>query len=201
MGIPLPVLADTYRVTLNWKDAGNGQTAASVMHFKMGASTAAGVKTAIDTNVTAAMWTAQHANAQVISLDIIKLDGTSGRLTFPVTGAKWTGGGSSSDSAPQVANLVKMSTGLRGPANRGRVFLPMVGENQTTGGSLGGAGVTAGNAAWAAFLAAMTAAVCFPVVAAYDRKHAGAGAHTNLVVLYTYEAVLATQRKRQERLR
>lgn len=201
MSTPLPVIANTFRVAFVWKDAGTSQTAANIMHFQRAASTAIDVKNDIDAHVTAAMWSVQEANAQVSRLDIIKLDGTSGTVSFTVSGAKWTGGGSASDFAPNVANVIKMQTGLRGRANRGRVYLPFVGENQTTAGAIGGAAVTAGQAAWDAFLAAMTVATCFPVVASYDRAHSGASAHATLVTKYVYEAVAATQRRRQGRLR
>lgn len=171
------------------------------MHFQRAGGTAIDVKNDIDAHVTAAMWGVQEANAQVTELDIIKLDGSTGTVAFTVSGAKWTGGGSSADSAPNVANIIKMQTGLRGRSNRGRVYLPMVGENQTTNGAIPSVGVTAGQAAWDAFLTAMTTATCFPVVASYDRAHNGAGAHATLVTKYVYEAVVATQRRRQSRLR
>lgn len=201
MGTPLPVIADCFRVAFIWKDAGTGQTAANIMHFQASASNAIDVKNDIDAAVTAAMWTVQEANAQVIRLDIIKLDGSSGTVSFPVSGAKWTGGGAASDFAPNVSNIVKMQTGLRGRSRRGRIYLPFVGESQTTAGSLGSAGVTAGQNAWDAFLAAMTVATTFPVVASYDRAHAGAGAHATLINKFVYEAQVGTQRRRQSRLR
>lgn len=58
--------------------------------------------------------------------------------------------------------------------------------------------------AWEAFQAAIQIDGTTPtehVVASYDRRHAGAGAHASFVAAYTGEIVLATQRRRQTRLR
>ena len=56
-------------------------------------------------------------------------------------------------------------------------------------------------AAWNAFKTAMTAVPDFLVIASYDRKHSGAGAHATIVNTITPELIQGTQARRQSRLR
>lgn len=200
MTIPLPVIPNVYRVTLRWVSA-NSQLAANVMHFEMAASTSLGVKNALDANVTAGMWTPVLNTCHVASLDIIPLDGTGATVNFPVTGAKWAGSVSTQDFNPAISVIVKHVTGLRGRDNRGRTYLPFCGDAAVDYGSLNGTNPATTSTAWNAFLNAMITATCFPVVAAYDRRHNGAAAHVSHIVSYTCETVVGTQRRRQQRLR
>lgn len=201
VSIPLPVIPDVYRVTLNWVSSANSQIAANVMHFKMVTGNELSVKNAIDANVTAGMWQVVMQTSRVQSLSIIKLNGVNATVSFPVTGAKWAGSVSTQDFNPALSVIVKHMTGLRGRDNRGRTYLPMCGDASLDFGAVNGTNPATMNAAWAAFLSAMTSAVCLPVVAAYDRAHAGAGAHDSLIIQYLAETVIGTQRRRQQRLR
>lgn len=164
------------------------------MHFRKTASNASAVATNIDASVTAAMWHAVSSTASVTRLDVTPLDNITATLNFPVTGAKWTGG-TGADFVPQVAGLVSLRTSLRGPEHRGRVYLPFIAEADVTNGSFISAEVTAGQAAWSTFVTAVAAAGSTLVVASYVLQTAAN------VTSALFETQLATQRRRQSRLR
>src|SRR6266851_4100911 len=94
MPIPLPVIADTYRCALEWRESTSAQTAVNVIHVRAGVSgsTASDAFGALDTEVTAAMWGFQLGSAAVDAVNITPLDGTSATTSFP-TGrpSRWTG--------------------------------------------------------------------------------------------------------------
>jgi hypothetical protein len=198
---PLPVIADVFRLTAKWTSSAGG-LGENVMHFKQTAATAIDISTDFAASITQTMWGPVSAQAWMYEYDIIKLDGSSSTVTFPggVSG-KWQGGGGNTDPVVAPAGLVKQQTGLRGQANRGRIYLPFVAEGQQANGALAGAIVTSTQTAWDTFLTAMTAAASLPVVASYDRINGGAGAHSTIIVKYVVEGILGTQRRRQTRLR
>jgi hypothetical protein len=154
--------------------------------------------------VTSGMWDSVISGASIVTVDITPLDGTSATQSFTTGGGAAWSGSSGGEMIPQVAVLVKLQTSLRGRSNRGRVFLPMTAETAAGAGFVaGGEDVTITNA-WTTFANALPADATTPadlVIASYDRRHAGAGAHATNVTAITCELALATQRRRQTRLR
>lgn len=191
--MPLPVITGVQRVAMIWTVQGGGH-AVTVLHFSAPAISSSQLANDIDTNATANMWSHTTTSTKVTELHVTKLDGSSATFIKPVTGAKWAGT-SVSDAVPAVACLVKLATGLRGPANRGRLFLPDCAEPTIADGSMVGSTLTSSQNAWSAFFAAMTALGDLLVVASY--KHATGTIVTSVVV----ESKLGTQRRRQSRLR
>lgn len=159
---------------------------------------------AIDDAVTAAMWDQLSSGGSVTHVDITPLDGVSATQTFPTgSPAKWTGG-SGGVIAPAVSILIKLQTGVRGRANRGRIFLPFMVGAAADNGFLAPAEVTSMSAAWMEFrttLAGDADTSDTIGVASYDRKHAGAGAHYTPASVLSAESALGTQRRRQQRNR
>lgn len=206
MPIPLPVIPNAARVALRW--TAGAQTAVNVIH--MGGVTdpasAADAFEALQDAVTQDMWGPVNAGAVVTQVDITPLDGSSATQSF-LTGAtaQWTGetGG---DFVPAVASVIKFQTLLRGRANRGRVFLPFISESAISDGMFtAGAQLVVQNA-WTACQTALEADTgpggpWALLVASYDRKHGGAGAHATTIATFTAEVACATQRRRQSRLR
>jgi len=190
---PLPVIADVYRVALNWVDS--GQVAVNVMHILRSGTTAAVIASSVDANVTAAMWGTVVNGASVNHIVVTPLDGASASYTLNTTGAKWTGSGGVFDPCVQCAVMVKETTAFRGRSNRGRLYLPFTSENVSGGGVIASGTQTTVQNAWNAFLTAMVAAGSQPVVASY--LHAS----QHPVVAYTVELAMGTQRRRQSRLR
>lgn len=206
MSIPLPVITDTYRCALNWILVGTSQTAVNVIHVTTdaGGKTPLQVMTCLNAHVTANMWGPVNNFAGVTSVSITPLDGTSPTTTF-ATGlpATWTGT-TTGDTTIAVAGLVKLQTAFRGRDNRGRIYLPFMAEAAMNQGGITPSILTAADTAWTAFLAAIKGDATTPMmleVASYDRRHAGAGAHATEVTSAFLEPMVATQRRRQQRIR
>lgn len=191
--MPLPTIAGVHRVALEWTGP-SGQSAANVLHVEAAGLTASDVATAIDGDVTQQMWMHTASSFQVTRMVVTPLDGHSASFVFPTSGLKWTGDGGASDFSPAVAAIVSLRSAERGARARGRLYLPGVVEGLTTAGVLN-ANVATAQTAWNAFLAALAADSCALVVASYT--HAEAFTVTSVV----YESVVATQRRRQSRLR
>lgn len=195
--MPLPVITNTYRVTFKWTGPSN-LTAANVLHFfASGGGSAAALYTALDTNANASMWQTAPATCAISTVNIIKLDGTSGTISNGTgSPAKWAGqSGAAPEVIPQVATLIKLTTGQRGPAKRGRLFLPFVQESASAQGQLQGTYAANVQAAWRTWQTALNTAGYALCVASY--------AHASQVspVTITCEQFLATQRRRQGRIR
>lgn len=191
--MPLPVISDVYRVALNWTHSG-GQRAVNVIHIRRAGSNSAAVASALDSNAASAMWTDMSSGAVMQRLDVTPLDGASATYQLATSGAKWTGT-TAGDFLPAAAGLVSLRTGLRGRANRGRIYRPFITETSNSNGVLGSGGVAAAQTAWNTWLTAMNAAGFIPVVASY--VHVYRQDITSVLV----EATLGTQRRRQTRLR
>lgn len=208
MTIPLPVLIGTYRVAFKWLQGPTTQTAVNVMHINAttGTSASADVFEALQDAVTAAMWTGVVNNASVDTVDITPLDGVSGTTSFSTgSGAIWTGQ-SAGQFVVAASMLVKFQTGVRGRDNRGRMFLPFISENGIANGFCDPTNMAVCQAAFVAFQAALQAdggpsGPFNHVVAAYDRRHSGVGAHITPVTAYVAESAQGTMRRRQQRLR
>lgn len=191
---PLPIIADTFRVSLEWVHT-DGQTAANVMHFQGVGKTSADVYAALDTNVAAQLWNIVSGDAKVGEVRVTKLDGGSATYVATPTGAKWAGpGGTGGDTVPQVAAVISLRTALRGRSHRGRIFMPFPVESAIANGRIT-ASITTNVTAWNTFIVAMNTAAVPLVVASYKLGS------KELVTSVLLETVLGTQRRRQTRLR
>lgn len=205
MPTPLPVIANTFRTSFEWIEGDTGQTAANVMHFRL-AGNAGDLIAALIAETESNQWAPCVPGAFVNNLLVTPLDGTSATVDSGVIGAPSTppwAGGSGGEFVPAASAIVKLSTGVRGRDNRGRVYLPFISEAAMADGQVSAGTLAAMVTAWSDFLidlAAHTPSVEM-VVASYDRAHAGAGAHATAVITAAPERVLGTQRRRQSRLR
>lgn len=194
----LPVIANVYRVALNWT-AGSGQDAVNVIHIldNTAAATDTTIRAALDAAADTLMWTAVVPSAAVTDIAITPLDGVHGTTHLaPGTPAKWTGQ-NGTIYAPAAAAMIKLSTGLRGRSKRGRVFLPFIDTTANVDGLLNATDAAAMTTAWADFrddLAAGAPSLSM-VVASYKLSTAA------VVTEITCEFPLGTQRRRQGRLR
>lgn len=190
--MPLPIIADTYRLALNWTGP-SGSHAVNVMHLRKAATTAAAIAATMDANVTTNMWSNVTASALVTSLQVTPLDGTSATYILATSGAKWTGPAGAGDFVPAAAAIVSLRSVLRGRSNRGRLYLPFQAELNMSNGVL--SSVALAQTAWNNWLTAMVAAGAQPVIASYLHGTQHDIASINL------ELILGTQRRRQSRLR
>lgn len=188
--MPLPIISNVDRVVLHWTESTTGLEALNVMHVREVTPLASSVVASrFLTHCTAAMWSWMSSTCRVTQIDVTPLDGASATYSASVAAsANTTGGSGSSTPLPQVAGLIKLTTALRGRSFRGRVYIPNVAENEITGRTL--SDVAAVQAAWTAFLAAMTADDLNIVVASYLLAEA------NTVTSALAESMSATQRRR-----
>jgi hypothetical protein len=195
----LPVIPNTYRVALRWSHLGGGN-AVNVIHVRnaTGYPNQPAVFTCLDAHVTIPMWETVEPNTKVTQVDVTPLDGVSATESFfPAAVAKWAGAGIG-DPVPAVATLVKLQTAKRGREHRGRVFLPMTSEGVMNNGVIASSALTPCDAAWKAFIIAIGTDATFPLtwgVASYKL------ASFEPIINVAVEALVGTQRRRQERLR
>lgn len=205
--IPLPTIPNVLRVAARWNDSSGGQTAVNVMHFRANTppASSSALFTLLQANWRAAMQVASASVATLYQFDITPLDGSTATHSFATGGGTNFVGGSGGNYSPASAVLVKLQTDFRGRNNRGRVYLPFIAEVAIGNGSVTNTTTLSSmNAAWLAFQTAMESGLPTGYsmgVAAYDRAHAGAGAHFNVATGISVEAKLGTQRRRQSRLR
>lgn len=189
---PTPVIAGVHRVVLNWV-AGTGQHAVNVMHFKAPALDDVQVLDAIEAAVDANQWVTVTNAAHVAEISSQKLDGlTAPTPRSPTSPALWLGD-ATGDFIPQGCTLLKLTTGLIGRENRGRIYLPFIGEAVNDSGVVDASNQALCQTAWDNFRLAMEVATCELGVASY--KNAAWHALTGLVV----EGSIATQRRRHVR--
>jgi hypothetical protein len=163
--MPLPIIQDVYRVTFNWTGTESDINVKSVQHFKT-AQIAADLVTDLGAAVQANQFGYTEDSCEANTCDVIRLDGTAATSHHNL--ANWTGTGGALDTVPSLGPLVLGSTGLRGPANRGRLFLPSVAEAVMSNGLLDAANATAMTTAWTGFLNALDAVAVEWGVASYQ---------------------------------
>lgn len=155
----LPVILDTFQVTLVWVNGDVPRPATNVLHFTdtVGGQTEANLSTDLAANVSTGMWTAVGQHSIINRVDIIKLDGVSATHSFNiVAAAKWTGQGAT-DIVAQGCMVVSLKSNVRGRSGRNRVYLPWIGETQQTNGAFVPSVVTDTATAWATFVNDMAA--------------------------------------------
>jgi hypothetical protein len=192
----LPVIANVWRCAFVG-DSGTGLNFVNVMHFldDLGTQVYTDFFTAIEANVQANQYVLLSENYRVKELHLTKLDGVSSTRVHTTSSARWTGT-ETGNVMPAVAAVVHEQTALRGAAHRGRIFLgPWPEVSGASGEIAAGSGFTDMAGAWNDFLTDMQGAAWPPVVASYKLGSA------QVIESLTLERLLATQRRRQSRLR
>lgn len=155
-----------------------------------------------------ATWLAVLDNQVTVGKPTIKLgDGSTTPFEAVAAGAIALGGAAGTKLPPNVALLVKKSTGLGGRANHGRTYFPFVLENPQVNenGTIVGASQAALQTVADAFLAQLTADG-EPMCIAHKQFNVPLPPHFvthittgPLVTSYTVEQLIATQRRRLAR--
>jgi hypothetical protein len=185
---PLPTIADTYRVTLNWNPA-HGITPRNVLHFRKASSDEADLRDSLNSSFGDLMWEAVQQDWAFTSVDILKLDGSSATQTLAVDAQ---GSLVSGDAIVEACCVISLRTAQRGSRGRGRVFLGPLPESKQSQG-IWTAGTTIG-AAWASFADAMFVDSWELVVASY--VHADAHRVTSI----HNDSVIGLQKRRRDQL-
>jgi len=152
-------------------------------------------------HVNGAAFISQAAKLSFVKLNLVGVDGHYVEdTTFEVVHADVPGGGPGSTPYPnQVALAVTLTTGFsRGPAHKGRFYLPLPGFVLGTDGTIAATNAAGLSTATDTFIAALNAMNSFSKVAVMSRK-AGAPAH-RLVTGNLVGRILDTQRRRRRSL-
>jgi hypothetical protein len=186
----LPVIADCFRVTVEWGSQ-NGVTPRNVFHVSSTSDDVTAIGAAILGAYQEGQWTAMHNGFEQLNLAILPLDGSTATTLIDAVGTPNSTGASTGDMVPEAALIMSFATGLRGPAHRGRIYIGPVGESEIDSGKIqGDFGATAD--AWAAFQDALIASSpsCALVVASYK--------HATMAQVHTIvgKGDVATQRRR-----
>ena len=191
---PLPVIADTYRVAIDWRITGGSQVAENVIHAHTTTLSATALGAALLASFQANQWEATVNTAAIQSLSITPLDGSSATVHVAASSGNVTGG-VAGQWEPAVSAVLSFYTAKRGRSYRGRFYTPFIGETPLANGHLGGTYPADLQTAWGAFQTALTAAGATHVVASY--KHST----SDLITSYLCQDAVGTQRRRQTRIR
>lgn len=193
--MPLPIINLTYQVALVWQAAAAPRPASNILHFVdiVGTQNESDLFTDLQANVTAGMWSATSNTAGITQVNITQLDGVSAGQAFtPTPAAKWNGS-AAGEMILQGATVVSLKSDQRGPRGRNRIYLPWIGEDQQTNGTIAAGTVTAMTAAWVAFETAM--GVAGWQLTAVSGVHATENSVTSIAV----RPYVKTQRRRARR--
>lgn len=189
--MPLPVISGVQRVSWNWD--GPTFNAVNVVHFSAPTLSESDLWDVIRSHLTDVMFEAVSDAMVLQSASIIKLDGTSGTVNITDPSPQ-TGGAIGTNPIPNTGPVVSVHTALRGPAHRGRVYLPGVAESRFDSGliSISDAGTMA--TGWTTF-----AAAC-----ALDDAVIGVASYVNAdfepATGFSVNRRCGTQRRRQSRV-
>jgi len=175
--VPLPVIADTFRVAIEGT-ASNGHNWANVLHYrKTGALSYAGAIAILDpilldhvstNNGGGSGWNAlAHTTARINQFRYTPLDGASASTIITHAVAGISGG----DPLPaNMALCVSLRTASRGPGARGRVYTgPHIESDNDSSGNPSAALVSTLALQWTAHLAALVGTgVSLVVVSAWE---------------------------------
>jgi len=187
----LPVITNTFRVTLDWTNTALGAPATvhNVLHFIGDTGDVTDLATSLNgllnTN-SANCFKALSTSYEITSITVLPLDGTSGGTGVSVSGAA---GANAGDYIAQGCCVLSLYTGARGPQGRGRLYLGPVAEAVQQDGHVA---VTAADVtgAWQNVIDGMSGLGADMAVASY------AHAVSRPVVSLAMHSPLFTQRRR-----
>lgn len=189
---PLPVIANTYRITLNYATA-DGIRPVNVFHVRGGPYTDVEVGQQIEGAFVDNMLSPVPARYEPTHLSILRLDGTAATLEYGRTDENaLCGYDGSSQAVLEGALCLTLRTGVRGPSGRGRVFIGPVAEAAVGNGLFTGTDPSQVVEAWEEFRTVLNTGPTpmEHVVASYT--HAVA----REVTVYSASAPMAYQKRR-----
>jgi len=195
---PLPVIADTYRVTVDWSPF-QGVTPRNIFHLRSASTDVTEVADQLDEVMSSpfdvSLWAVMASGQSAPAFSILPLDGSTATVEHGFTNPPH--GGAAAEIAPAVCLVMSFHTDQRGARGRGRMYIGPVREEAVGNGLFDG--TVTGNAAvaWVNFHEALRAATVplDPVVASY--VHADAHSITSVRA----DTVAGIQRRRQQQLR
>lgn len=193
--MPLPVIPDVWRVTLNYRH-GLQLIAHNVLHVLAVSDSEAAVASSFNDSVpTSGFLDCLDTSTVLESFDLIPLDGTSTQTSHALDPTE--NGGHAGDATVPDAVIVSLYTAQRGTRGRGRVFVPFVGEASQNGGVLVSAHREAMEDAWNTFADDLLASPAGLQLGVASYRHADFHALTSLRI----QPVVGTQRRRLRQIR
>jgi hypothetical protein len=196
--MPLPVIANVFRVTADFNRIG-GVAPHNVFHVRCTAGdetdVADAIQDAFSDSDTDFMWKVLPSAYILGSVEVLPLDGSSATHVFSVS--SMTGQGGSGDHSPATAAVLSLRTAQRGPRGRGRQFIGPCIESQMSDGVIASDQAAFITSAWSAFagLLAEHSPVVELGVASY------AHSDFNVVTSVQCSTIAGTMRRRQDQLR
>lgn len=192
--MPLPVIENVYRVALEFTNNSGGHST-NVLHVRTLMANVDEIAIALDAATVADMWYPLATPYHLDSWNLTPLDGVSPTFTLPASSGNNGNGGNVSSNA--TAAVLKLSTGIRGPRGRGRLFIGPAGESVCESGevsSVARESAVEGWNTWGSTLFALDPDPIEFVVASYTHEDA------NSVVNISMDARLGNQRRRQRQV-
>lgn len=188
----MPVIPLITRCTLNWTNI-LAPAMHNVLHFAGQSGTEAERCDAFVAGLAAGALDYVSSAYSLTSIDFLPLDGTS--PTVEASPAAPVPGGGGGDFIAEGCCILSLHTALRGPAHRGRIFLPALPENGQSGGTLEDAANM--ETEWNATLANWDGSTAIGELVVASYVHATAQVVSSIHV----PQVIGTQRGRLVRLR
>lgn len=188
--MPLPIISQTYRCTLNLGSA-YGCSPVNVLHVRSTLGTAEAVAEALYASEVEGLLAPVPEVFEPTSWEVIELDGSSASyVRTRGVGSRTLCLGEDTEPIMEAAAIVSLKTAVRGPRGRGRVFVGPLGEGAQNAGKLIGTFLTDGAGIWSDFAEALVGEDCALAVASY--KHSTSATVTSTQV----RNYIGTQRRR-----
>lgn len=194
--MPLPVIANTYRIALIW-NRHSGVAPVNVFHVRDTAPTHT------DTQVGNAVWAALDnemftgINTAHEVHDMLVTNLTAANAATSVPNLAGNHGQSTGDSIPNLCALMSLHTAQRGSRGRGRCYVGPITETAQADGIFDATKAATMLTGWNNFIAALVANTPHLELVVASYRHADAHSITSIRV----DSVCATQRRRQDQLR
>lgn len=168
----LPVIPDVSRCAIEWQTSGAGASAVSVLHIWSSTITDPyAVGTLLETLIPNNCFLFTSDDAHATQVTVTPLDGISASGVVPLT--TWDGQ-ATGEVVPQLSAMLQMHTIERGPARRGRMFMPYLTETVMDEGRCDETLRATCAAAWEDFQDALVAVDAGFTVASYKNEdHSG----------------------------
>ena len=189
--MPTPVIADVYRVVWEYINDAISHNPVNVLHFSAPDKTAGDVLDLLDEFWDPALVSTMTSDTSLTHWSAQPLDGSSAALRRPNGTSGAHNGAGGSQAIPQGCVLLQLQTGLIGRENRGRIYLPHVGEEEVNDGLIVLGDLETQVAAWGTFSNDMANNGCALGVASYKN------ASWHQAINIDFQRRMATQRKRQ----
>jgi hypothetical protein len=189
----LPVITDMFRCTFNWYGAQENYH--NVLYIQCASGLASDVGPAVAASLHSAQFGPISQTFSLNDMDVLPLDGSSSTTRYSFS-SPMTGGSGSTAWDPALSAILTLQTGVRGSANRGRLYLGPSNAAVFSGGSYTSS-LSALASAWTSWQSSLNA---HTPVCAHHQVSLKNGTH-HVITNYRPQPVAGQQLRRLKRLR